>query len=440
MNQLQTLRPSDRRLLFALAAATLFLLATLIWRLLGGSAAPPPDGPARSFSPPTTAETVSQWRARLEDAPDAGVYAALGLALLQQVRETGDPGLYGQAETALNEALALDPEQLDALVGQGLLALARHDFAAALTWGEQVRDLMPYRADALGILVDGHIELGQYDQAIAAAQAMVNLRPDLASYSRVAYVRELHGDTPGAIEAMRAAAEAAPPTGEATAWTLVQLGHLYFNSGDVAGATAAYDQALRAVVDYPYALAGLARAQAARGDLPGATAAYERVAARLPLPEFVIALGALYESAGRADEAAAQYDLVRAMQQLNAAAGMNTDLEMALFEANHGDPAAALAMAEAAYARRPTIYAEDTLAWANYRNGRYDEAQRLSERALRLNTQDATLYFHAGMIAAARGDTAAAVTHLRHALDLNPHFDLLHAPQAAATLATLQGE
>ncbi len=319
------------------------------------------------------------------------------------------------------------------------MALARHDFATALEWGGQARDLMPYRADALGILVDGHVELGQYDQAIAAAQAMVNLRPDLASYSRIAYLRELHGDMPGAIEAMRAAADAGPPGSEATAWTLVQLGHLYFNGGDIAAATAAYDEALAAVADYPFALAGHARALAAAGDR-AAIATYERVAARLPLPEFVIPLGHLYELDGRADRAAEQYDLVRAIQQLNAAAGMDTDLEMALFEADHGDPTTALAMAEAAYARRPTVYAEDTLAWANYRLGRYDEAQRLSDRALRLGTQDATLFYHAGMIAAARGDTATAVAHLRHALDLNPHFHNLFAPQAAATLAALQGE
>ena len=47
---------------------------------------------------------------------------------------------------------------------------------------------------------------------------------------------------------------------------------------------------------------------------------------------------------------------------------------------------------------------------------------------------------YAGMIAAARGDTAAAGAHLQHALDLNPSFDFLHAPRAATTLATLQGK
>ena len=440
MNSIRTLRPSDRRLFLALIAAALFLAATLVWRLVGGGAAPIIVTPARSLTPPSTADTVAQMRARLQNAPeDADAYAVLGLALLQQVRETGDPALYGQAEQALSAALALDGDQLDALVGQGVLALARHDFEAALTWGERARALMPYRADALGVLVDAHIELGQYEAAIAAAQTMVNLRPDLSSYSRVAYVRELHGDTAGAIAAMTAAVEAGPPGAEATAWAEVQLGHLYFESGDYSRAGAVYQNALRTVPNYPYALAGLARLRAGEGDVAGATATYEAIIARLPLPEFVIALGRLHEATGRPEQAAAQYDLVRAMQQLNAAAGMNVDLEMALFEADHGDPATALAMAEAAHAQRPTVIADDVLAWANYRHGNFDEAQRLSERSRRLGMNTALFSYHAGMIAAARGEDAEAIAHLQHALALNPNFDPLQAREAAATLAALRG-
>ena len=241
MNQIQTLQPSDRRLFLLLIAAALFLGTMLLWRLAGGSATPVVSSPARSWTPLSTADTVAQLRARLQAAPeDADTYAALGLALLQQVRETGDPSLYGQAEQALSTALALDFDQLDALVGQGALALARHDFDAALTWGERARALMPYRADALGILVDAHVELGQYEAAVAAAQAMVDLRPDIASYSRVAYLRELHGDTAGAIAAMTAAVEAGPPGSEATARAAGQLGPPYFDRGDTALAAAAH--------------------------------------------------------------------------------------------------------------------------------------------------------------------------------------------------------
>jgi tetratricopeptide (TPR) repeat protein len=401
----------------------------------------PLTGPTARTTELTTEAQAARLRAELSADPDnAGLYAALGLTLLQQVRETADPALYGQAEMALDETLRLDPQQLDGLIGQGQLALARHDFQAALEWGQQARAIMPYRAGALAVIVDAQIELGRYDEAIESAQAMVDLRPDLASYSRVSYVRELHGDTPGAIAAMQAAAEAGPPGAEATAWTTVQLGHLYFHSGDLASAEAAYAQALAQRPDYPYAQAGLARVQAARGEFRPAIDALEGIVARLPQPEFLNTLGQLYTVTGDAAKAEQQYDLLRAIQQLNAGSGMNVDLELALFEANHGDPAAALAMAQRAYEQRPSIYAADALAWAAYRAGDYAIAAEKMAEALRLNTQDALLFYHAGLIAAARGETQDALTYLDKALNLNPAFDFAAAREAMATATALRGQ
>ena len=439
MQTFMTLRPMERRIFYLLFVAAAVLVTVLLGRLF----APPPSAAptertARTALAPTLDETAARLRAAVQaDPADADSFALLGLALLQQVRETADPALYGQAESALNEALRLDPQQLDALVGQGQLALARHDFRAALEWGQQARDLMPYRAEALGILVDAQVELGEYTAAVESAQAMVDLRPDLASYSRVSYLRELHGDTAGAIAAMQAAVDAGPPGAEPTAWTQVQLGHLYFNSGDYDRAEAAYNDALAGLPDFPYARAGLARVWAARGETGAAIAALEEIAARLPLPEFLKTLGQLYEITGRAAEAEQQYDLIRVIQQLNADSGMNVDLELALFEADHGDPAVALDMARRAYEQRPSIHAADTLAWANYRAGDYAAAGPLMQEALRLNTQDAQLLYHAGMIAAARERPAEARDYLNRALQLNPHFDFVQAEQARGTLAAL---
>lgn len=444
MQLLQTTRRSDRRIIYLLCLAAIVLAAILAGRLINPPAAnlaDPGSGRARSFAPPTTAETVARLRDQLSAQPEAtDLYAQLGLALMQQVRETADPTLYGQAEAALGEALARDPEQLDALVGQGMLALARHDFAAALEWGGRALAVMPYRPDAHAVIVDALVELGRYPEAMEAAQRLVNLRPDVASYSRVSYVRELHGNTAGAVAAMRSAVDAAPPGSEALAWTQVQLGNLYFQQGNLPEAERAYREALAGRPGYAYAEGGLARVMAASGKADEAVAALESVTARLPLPEFVILLGELYESSGRPEQAQSRFDLVRAIQHLNADAGMNVDLEMALFEANRGDTAEALRMAAAAYRQRPTVYAEDILAWAHYKNGDLAEASRLSERALRLGTQDALLFYHAGMIAAARGETAAARDQLEHALALNPHFGVLDAPRALETLENLETE
>ncbi|MCI0396003.1 MAG: hypothetical protein L0322_13835, partial [Chloroflexi bacterium] len=179
----------------------------------------------------------------------------------------------------------------------------------------------------------------------------------------------------------------------------------------------------------------LARVAAAHGHYGKAIALYQSIVQRLPLPEFAIPLGELYEITGQADQARQQYDLVRAIQQLNAAAGVDVDLELALFDADHGvDPAAALEKARAAYSRRPSIYAADVLAWTLYRNGRYEEAWTYSQQALRLGTRDALLHYHAGMIAQALGRETAAHRHLQEALAINPYFSILYAPQAQAAL------
>ena len=424
-----------RRPLFMVLFASLCLMVAIGLRLLNPLTSQPVTPPAPVEL--SSQDAISQLESRLRDNPDdTNAYAQLGLGLLQQVRESGDVSLYARAGKAFDETLARDPKQLDALVGQGILALALHDFPGALEWADKAWAINPFRAQILGLKVDGQVELGRYDEAVQTLQKMVYLRPDLDSYSRVSYVRELYGDVDGAIEAMRSAVQTALPGSESWAWTLTHLGHLYFNRGELTEAAAIYEQVLVAKANYPYALAGQARVAAAQGNTSEAIAIYQQISERLPLPEFIIALGELYEATGQADAARQQYDLVGVIQQLNAAAGMNVDLEMALFTASHGnDPAAAVQQARAAYAERPTIYAADTLAWALYQQGEYAEAWQLSQEALRLGTKDALLHFHAGMIAAKVGDKEAARTHLQTALAINPHYSPLYTPVAQEALA-----
>ncbi|MCB0098383.1 MAG: hypothetical protein KDE46_21770, partial [Caldilineaceae bacterium] len=240
---LATVRPQfmlspGRKPLRILVIALCLLAAAIGWRTWQAAhranlAASP------ALMQPTAADLVTRFQQRLAANPDDEIaYAQLGLALLQQVRESGDASLYARAGQAFKESLQRDPQQIDALVGQGVLALALHDFGGALQWAEQAQKVNPWRAETVGILVDGNVELGRYAAAVAAAQQMVNLRPGLESYSRVSYLRELHGDVDGAIEAMQSAVDAAVPGTESRLWTQVQLGHLYFNRGDLETAQA----------------------------------------------------------------------------------------------------------------------------------------------------------------------------------------------------------
>ena len=404
-----------------------------------------------------TQGTINTLQSRIRQSPDAAkLYAQLGWAYVQRLRETADASLYVQAEQSFNEALKRDGKDVDAMLGQGSLALSRHEFAQAITWGEKAKTINPFRAQIYGVIGDAEIELGRYTDAIQTIQKMINTRPDLSSYSRVSYVRELHGDVDGAIEAMRKAVESGNPQHESTLWSQYQLGNLYFNKGDLAQAEQQYQAALQVKPDYLYARAGLAKINAARGVidrkpalLKSAISELEKINELLPLPEFVIALGDLYEADQDIQKAQTQFDLVRAIQKLNADAAMNVDMEMALFEAerlpmpdaSRSMPTEATSVVErarAAYTHRPSIYAADALAWALYKQGNFTEAQRYSTEALKLNTRDAMLHYHAGQIARAAGDTVATKQHLQTALSINPYFSIRYATQATQILVTMK--
>lgn len=383
---------------------------------------------------------IAALQARLRERPaDSFGYSTLGAAYLQKVREAGDPTYFPKAEAVLRKALDLDPRNFEAMISLGALSLARHQFEEAVRWAESARALNPYRAAIYGEIGDAYIESGEYDKGFDAFEKMMSLRPDLNSYARVAYARELSGDVAGAIEAMRLAADAGAPSSESGAWPRVQLGHLYFNYlNNLPAAEAEYQRALAGYPGYLYAIAGIARVRAAQRDTRGAIELYTRVTSVMPLPEFVIALGDVYQVSGHNQEAERQYALVRLEEQLFQANGVDTDLEMALFDADHAyDLPNALARARQQASRRPSIKAADVLAWALYQNGDTIAAQAAIQQALRLGTRDALMRFHAGMIAYRLGDSARARDFLTQALSINPNFSLLYADRARETLAGL---
>jgi tetratricopeptide (TPR) repeat protein len=400
-----------------------------------------PDEPfvAAADATPTEQEIAEQYETvrRYPDTVDA--YALLGFAYLQNVREKGDPADYGRADAAFDEALRRDADNVNALIGKGSLAAAQHEFHEALDLGNRAVALAPSTARTHGVVVDALTELGRYEEALVATQTMVDLRPDLASYSRVSYQRELHGQIDGAIVAMEQAysASVGSPT-ENREYLRVLLGQLQLLKGDLAGAEQIYRASLQAAPGFVWALNGLARVRAFQGDFDEAIELQQQAVDAIPLPEFVIALGEIQEAAGRTDEAQRSYELVGAIQQLFQANGVNVDLDLALFQANHGDdPGAAVELARRAYESEPNIKAADALGWALHADGQYDEARRYADEALRLGTPYGSFLYHAGMIAQAQGDTEAARDFLSRALEQDPYFSPLYAPLAAQALEGL---
>jgi tetratricopeptide (TPR) repeat protein len=385
-------------------------------------------------------EQIQNLQDQLREFPDRWqAYSQLGLAYLQKARETGDPSYYQKTEQALDKALSLQPDDYVSSSAKGALALARHDFLSALEWGERARQLNPDRTYAYGVIADAQIELGRYSEAVETLQIMVDLRPDMSSFARISYIRELHGDTSGALDMMQRAVDGGVPNAENTAWVRTQLGNLYLNTGDLDSAELEFQRTLDDRPNYVYAIAGLGRVHAARGEMKSAIDLLNQAVAIVPMPEFVITLGDLYQANGQMDAARQQYELLATIEKLYRLNGVDMDMDIALFNADHNQNLnETIALARKAYANRPSIQGADALAWVLYKTGEYQEAQKYSQEALRLGTKDALKLFHAGMIAHALQQDEQASQYLEQALAINPHFSVLFAEEAQNTLLSLR--
>jgi tetratricopeptide (TPR) repeat protein len=394
-----------------------------------------PVDPALPAQPFNDSE-ISRLEAKLkQDTNDWKSLDQLGYAYIQKARDTGDPSYYGRAETVLEQAAQINPNDPDAIIGLGSLALSRHEFQQALDYGHKAFALAPHKAAVFGVIGDAYTELGQYDAAVEAFQNMVDTRPDLSSYSRVSYARELHGDLDGAIKAMQDAVEAGSPNAENTNWCLIQLGQLYWMKGDLTSAEHQYQQVLAYFPKYVYALGSMGQIRAAQGNLVAAADYYKQATDIIPLPQYVTALGDVYTKMGKTDEARKQYDLFLFIARTYEVNKVNFGIEKAIFLADHDmNLSDALTAAQQAGAIRDDVNTQDSLAWVLYKNGKLAEAKAASDKALRLGTPNSLLYFHAGMIAQALGDTATAQANLQKALALNPQFHIFYADQAAAAL------
>ncbi len=433
------IRPSFRTLT---AAAVTFLaaLAALTFINRGPTPDATPAPPTHGFETGAPARTTDGQIAQLQRTIRAGFGGAdaltnLGQAYLQKVRETGDPTYYPKAENLFETALRRDPANAGAVTGLGNLALARHKFRLGLTLGNRAHSLAPQMLAPYFVIVDAEVELGRYGAAAATLQQLVNLRPTLASYARVSYFRELHGDIPGALAAMRLAVSSGGATPENLAYVQTLLGNLEFDRGRLAAAETNYRDAQLSFPNYVPALGGLAKTAAAAGHLDSAIADYRTAVSRLPLPEYITGLGETELAAGRPRQAHQDLALIGAEERLLAANGVNTDVDLALFEANHGSPARAVVLGRRAWAQAPSVRSADALGWALTQAGHPTEGLVWARRATALGSIDPNFLYHAGIAAKRAGDTAEGKADLRRALALNPRFSPLYGPLARKALS-----
>lgn len=365
-------------------------------------AAQPSNDHVALLSALTVAGQIDVLQGHLRNQPkDAASWSQLGLAYIEQARIAGDPSYYAKADEVLATARRVQPTENDtALAGIAALAAARHEFSQALAAADKALEINANNTQALAIRVDALTELGRYDEALAAATHADQTKPGLGTFTRLAYQFELRGDVVGASKLLERALAAASTPAD-IAYVRVHLGDLARGAGDRAAAARHYDAALAADRSDITATAGKARVS----DVKTALTLYAQVVALRPEPQYLIEYGDLLTASGKPAEAAQQYAVVETWRKLAAANGVRTDLELALYEADHGSPTRAVAMARAEWDRRHSIHVADALGWALHKAGKDREALGFANQAARTGFRDATFALHRREILAALGQS-----------------------------------
>lgn len=382
---------------------------------------------------------------KLQDNPDdIASKIALARLYIQEGRISGNHMYYDRAAMkCVNDVLMNDENNFQALSLKAMILLSEHHFAEALVTSQKAVTINPYNAFLYGTLVDGYVEMGDYKAAVESLEKMMSIRPDMGSYARVSYLREIHGDYPGAIEAMKMAVDAGGPGDEATAWSRVQLGHLFEKTGDLRSAEMNYLIAVDERPGYAYALAGLARIAVSQKKYDDAIVLYKQADSTIHdyfLKEELSDVYVLKGQQGKADSIVRWIvqDIIQATKQQNEedSVGHYSDRELAYAYLKLNENQKALQHALAEYNRRPeNIDVNETLAWVYYKNDEYQKAVPYIETALRTNCKNPVLLSRAGIIYAKIKQEKKAKVLLEEALKNDPNVD---PPLKAESFAMLQ--
>lgn len=393
------------------------------------------------FDPQISAKTVAFWQDRVRyDSQSAVGYRELAAAYLSLHRQSGDIAHVLRAEQAARRSLAILPRgNKPALYRLSRSLLTQHRFDEALT---VINRATPLESDAHRLRADIFLELGRYKEANRALVLSPPERRDPNYNALRARLMEIEGQPLQALQRRRAATEQAEANldaeAESVAWHHGREAHALANMGRSAQARQSLTKALDIFPNDYRAMSLLAHLAANDHNWAEALKWGRRAIAIVPDPDIFALMGDVYAASGRASLAKEQYQIVEAMSRLARAQGVIYDRQRALFYANHNrrlDEALALARGELKLRR--DIYTYDTLAWVCFKKGLLSEAEAASRRALAFGTQDAMLWYHAGMIAHARGQRVQASANLQRALSINPRFHPTAPAQARALLAKI---
>ena len=332
---------------------------------------------------------------------------ALASIFIQESRVTGDYIYYDAAAmSCANQVIDRDSMNFEALTIKALIHLSQHHFSDGIAVAEKAQKINPYNAFVYGILVDGNVEMGNYSAAVENSDKMVSIRPDLRSYSRISYLREIHGDNEGAIEAMKLAVEAGVAGDEPTEWARVHLGQLYENLNDLHSAEMCYRMSLEERPGYAFAFAGMSHIAKANKDYAKAIQYLESAEKSMSTFSFKEDLVKIYSECGNEDKAANlakkvinEMEMVAEKAAGDPNAGHYTDKELAMAYLEVKDYDNALKHALLEYNRRPqNIDVNETLAWVYYNRGEYQKALPYMQVAMKTKSKNPVLISRAALV------------------------------------------
>lgn len=353
------------------------------------------------------------------------INAIINLANLyfQKSRETADTSYYTKIEELFRKHAELLKDNFAKNFILAQIANGRHDFVLGEKLAKEAIAKNPNNSKLYGPLVDALVELGKYVEAEKTLQKMIDMRPDFASLTRVAYFREIHGDIKGAKDTLDQALSAGAPFKENQAWLITELGKLNFRT-DIEEARKNFELALEIDPNYSQAMEWLAKIKYTKGDIKGAIELTDKALEILPIAQYSTLR---YNLAKLADDKATakQMEILTQLTYENSQKnGTNVDMELAQFLAeNNIDPKKSLELALRAYQTRKSIYGADVLALAYLKNDNLKEAERYIKEALRLGEYDPKIVYHASLIQKALGNNKEAEGLKSKARSLSPNSD-----------------
>lgn len=326
----------------------------------------------------------------------------LAMAYARRARETSDSSYYVKAEEVLRKSFALEADNFEGLKVETYVLLGRGEYAKALEIAKKLNKRTPDDVAVYGYIADADAQLGDYKDAVEAAQWMLNIRPaNTPGLTRAGYLREIYGDPEGALDVLRTAFDATPfQETEERAWLLTRMAHVKLTLNDVKTAETFANNALGAFPNYLYAVESLGQVRMAQRRYTEAAALFQKAYAAAGRAESLFAAGEALYMAGKKDEAGKAFSDFEALALKESAAADNANRELIEYYNDYAkEPAKALKLAEREAAMRHDVYTLDSYAWALAANGEYSRARTQMQKALATGVKDPRILEHAGVIA-----------------------------------------